>query len=51
MAYNIYNTPQIEYSGSLIPDRPYFITEGTINDRVVEYFYTEQEALDYINNL
>jgi hypothetical protein len=51
MDYNIYNIPQVEISGSLIPDRPYFITEGSVNDKVVDYFYTKEEAQIYLNNL
>lgn len=51
MAYNIHLIPQIEVSGSLTPEKPYFITQGTINDKVVEYFYTEEEAQNYINGL
>lgn len=51
MEYNIYQIPQIEVSGSLTPGKPYFITKGTANDKVVEYFFTEEEAQNYINNL
>lgn len=51
MEYSIYQIPQIEVSGSLTPERPYFITKGNINDKVIEYFFTEEEAQNYINNL
>lgn len=51
MEYNIYSIPQIEVSGSLTPEKPWFITNGTINDKVVEYFTTEVEAQIYIDNL
>ena len=51
MAYNIFYIPQIESSGSLIPELPYYVTQGDKNSPPVYYGNTENDCQDYINNL
>lgn len=50
MAYNIFYIEQVNISGSLIPELPYYITNGDRNDKSFGYFETEEQAQTWINN-
>lgn len=50
MDYNIFYIKQVNYSGSLVPELPYYVTNGDKNSRPLFYGSTQEECQEYIDN-